>query len=79
MRLLLSSVTIWAALSLVSSAEAAGPRRMGAYNKQAAIGAYGRAVYPKYYWGLHSREFQNIGVPHGDIGIRGNDLSLGPW
>jgi hypothetical protein len=63
----------------VHSARAFGPRRIGAYNKQAAIGAYGRAVYPKYYWGFHAREFQNVGVPHGDIGILGSGLSRDPW
>jgi hypothetical protein len=53
---------------------------MPPYSKQAQIGAYGRAVYPKYYWGLHSREFYNVGVPHGDIGIRGgNGFTWNPW
>jgi hypothetical protein len=88
MRLAAAALAAWAVLSLTSFAHAAGPRRMGAhhkqtpagtYNKQAALGAYGRAVYPKYYWGFHSRTLQNIGVPHGDIGIRGSDLSMGPW
>jgi hypothetical protein len=51
----------------------------GSYNKQAAIGAYGRAVYPKYYWGFHARDLQNIGVPHGDIGTLGSGLSRDPW
>jgi hypothetical protein len=51
----------------------------GRFNKQAAIGAYGRAVYPKYYWGFHAREFQNVGVPHGDIGILGSGLSRDAW
>jgi hypothetical protein len=53
---------------------------MPPYSKQAQIGAYGRAVYPKYYWGLHSREFYNVGVPHGDIGLRGgNGFTWNPW
>jgi hypothetical protein len=51
----------------------------GSYNKQAAIGAYGRAVYPKYTWGFHSRDLQNIGVPHGDIGTLGSGLQRDPW
>jgi hypothetical protein len=88
MRFAAAVLAAWVVLSLTSLAEAAGPRRMGAhnkhaaagtYNKQAALGAYGKAVYPKYYWGFHSRTLQNIGVPHGDIGIRGSDLSMGPW
>jgi hypothetical protein len=79
MRFAAAVLAAWAILSLTSFADAAGPRRMGAHNKHAALGAYGKAVYPKYYWGFHSRTLQNIGVPHGDIGIRGSDLSMGPW
>lgn len=73
-------------------AEAAGRKRAGhpnsrqaaaqqhvIPNKQAALGAYGRAVYPKYYWGFHAREFQNIGTPPGDRGIRGDGTQWQPW
>jgi hypothetical protein len=38
-----------------------------------------RAVYPKYYGGFHARTLQNIGVPTGDIGIRGNGIYANPW
>jgi hypothetical protein len=38
-----------------------------------------RAVYPKYQGGFHSRALQNIGVPTGDIGIRGNGFMMNPW
>ena len=38
-----------------------------------------RAVYPKYQGGFHSRSLQNIGVPTGDIGIRGNGFMMNPW
>jgi hypothetical protein len=79
MRLLLALLAAVATLAIVNSAEALGPRRVGAYNKQAAIGAYGRTVYPKYYWGFHAREFQNVGVSHGDIGIRSGGISFEPW
>jgi len=79
MRLVFATLAALAVLSLANSAQAVGPRRIGAYNKQAAIGAYGRAVYPKYYWGFHTRELQNIGVPHGDIGILGSGLQRDPW
>jgi hypothetical protein len=79
MRLLLSILAASLVLAAANSAEAIGPRRFGAYNKQAAVGAYGRAMYPKYYWGFHAREFQNVGVPHGDIGILGSGLSRDPW
>lgn len=35
--------------------------------------------YPKYTGGFHSRELQNIGVPTGDTGLRGNGFSMYPW
>jgi hypothetical protein len=54
-------------------------RPMPPYSKQAQIGAYGRAVYPKYYRSFHFREFENIGIPSGDIGIHGNGLTRTPW
>lgn len=38
-----------------------------------------RAIYPKYQGGFHSRALQNIGVPTGDIGIRGNGFMMNPW
>jgi hypothetical protein len=38
-----------------------------------------RAVYPQYQGGFHSRSLQNIGVPTGDIGIRGNGFMMNPW
>ena len=79
MRLALASLAALALLSYANRADAFGPRRVGAYNKQAAIGAYGRAVYPKYIYGFHARELQNIGVPHGDVGILGSGLSRDPW
>ena len=79
MRFTFAILAAVAALSFVPPAEAFGPRRVPTYNKQAAIGAYGRAVYPKYYWGFHARQFQNVGVPHGDIGSLGSGLSRDPW
>jgi hypothetical protein len=79
MRLVLSILALSLVLAIAGSAEAVGHRRFGTYNKQAAIGAYGKAVYPKYYWGFHARELQNIGVPHGDIGILGSGASRDPW
>jgi hypothetical protein len=35
--------------------------------------------YPKFTGGFHSRELQNIGVPTGDTGLRGNGFSMYPW
>jgi hypothetical protein len=79
MRLILATLTVATLLSVTASAHAIHPRRHGAYNKQAAIGGYGRAMYPKYYWGFYTRELQNIGVPHGDVGMLGSGLTRDPW
>jgi len=38
-----------------------------------------REIYPQYQGGFHSRTLQNIGVPTGDIGIRGNGIMMNPW
>ena len=79
MRLLSSMLALSLALAFTAPAQAIGPHRFGGYNKQAAIAAYGRAVYPKYYRSFHFREFENVGIPHGDIGTVGNGLTRTPW
>jgi hypothetical protein len=53
--------------------------RQPAFNRQAAIAAYGKSVYPRYNFGFHTRELQNVGVPHGDVGILGSGLTRDPW
>ena len=88
MRSFILAVVGVSAVLVAASAEAGNPRRfhanapnqqhVGVPNKQAAIGAYGKAVYPKYYWGFHARDFQNIGVPHGDVGMGGSGLQRDP-
>lgn len=35
--------------------------------------------YPKWYGGFHSSYFHNMGLPHGDIGPRGNGIYPTPW
>lgn len=35
--------------------------------------------YPRFQGAFHSRELQNIGVPTGDVGLRGNSFSVYPW
>ena len=35
--------------------------------------------YPKFYGGFHSNYFHNMGIPSGDIGIRGNGIYPIPW
>jgi hypothetical protein len=70
-----------AAVSLAAAtSEAANPRRIGGYNKQVAVAAYGRAVYPRYRYDFHIREFENLGIPHGDQGMgSANGLTRNPW
>jgi hypothetical protein len=63
------------ALTFVLSgpAQAFGPRarvRPPVYLQQQ--GAYGRVLYPQYYGGIHAHQLQSIGIPSGDIGLRGN-------
>ena len=36
-------------------------------------------LYPKYYGSFHYRHLDNIGIPNGDIGIRGNGIYMSPW
>lgn len=35
--------------------------------------------YPKFQGGFHSRQLQDLGVPTGDQGLRGNGFSMYPW
>ena len=37
------------------------------------------ARYPRYIGAFHSSYFRDIGVPPGDIGLRGNGLLAYPW
>jgi hypothetical protein len=84
---LLFVITAFALLLSSTLTQAAEPRwtgpfarpQMPPYSKHAQVAAYGKAVYPKYYWGLHAREFENVGIPHGDIGILGSGLTRNPW
>ena len=77
-----------AALCLTaSSAEAARPRlfsRLFEYRRSIAPTyqqryEYSNWRYPKYIGGFHASYFQNMGVPTGDIGFRGNGLYMTPW
>lgn len=40
---------------------------------------YSRAMYPRYDADFHARHYQNIGVPTGDVGLRGNGITWQPW
>ena len=35
--------------------------------------------YPKYIGGFHANYFRDLGVPPGDIGLRGNGIYIAPW
>jgi hypothetical protein len=85
MRTLTTIVLALTALAVFSiSAEAGGRRRLfqgraAASFRQAHPPLDAREVYPKYYGGFHARQLQNIGIPTGDIGIRGNGITATPW
>ena len=38
-----------------------------------------KRIYPQYDAGFHARHLQNIGIPSGDVGLRGNGITLNPW
>ena len=40
---------------------------------------YMNSRYPKYYGGFHASYFDNMGIPPGDIGLRGNGIYMTPW
>ncbi len=52
------------------------PRRAPTYDEYYH---YMNSHFPKYYGGFHSSYFQSIGVPPGDIGLRGNGIFATPW
>lgn len=35
--------------------------------------------YPKYTGAFHASYFRDLGVPSGDVGLRGNGLYASPW
>ena len=53
-----------------------GHRRAPSYDEYYR---YMNSYYPKYYGGFHSSYFQNMGVPSGDVGLRGNGIFMSPW
>jgi hypothetical protein len=82
MRLVIATLTLAVLLLTTTSAQAGRRQRYSAQtppNRYQQNMAYGRAVYPRYYGSIHARQIQNIGVPTGDIGLRGNGITLTPW
>lgn len=91
MRTLLIAVIAASFLAATGTAEAGGRRqRLMERPADAAApsirarepGANARAAqarYPKFQGGFHARELQNIGVPTGDQGMRGNGFSMYAW
>ena len=41
--------------------------------------SYYNKYYPKYIGGFNASYFDSIGVPSGDIGLRGNGIYMTPW
>ena len=78
MRFIIALFVLIACLTSVS-AKAEGWRRSPYPNRNSQRAAYAAAVYPKYYGGFHARQMQNLGMPPGDIGIRGNNIFMNPW
>jgi hypothetical protein len=65
---------------VADQAEARGRRfRAPARYEQPAFNRHYQGYYSQYYGGFHARHLQNIGVPTGDIGIRGNGITTTPW
>ena len=89
MRLIASLTMIGLLLTLSAPAQARSPwrrafdapvqSRYGSVRRAVPAPLDPRAVYPKYYGGFHARQLQNIGIPTGDIGIRGNGIYANPW
>jgi hypothetical protein len=71
-----------ATIGLAATPAEAGGRR---FRKRPPVyltqqGQWARELYPQYYGGIHARNIQNIGIPTGDIGIRGNGgVTPYPW
>ncbi len=36
-------------------------------------------AYPRYIGAFHSRYFNDLGIPSGDVGIRANTVQMLPW
>jgi hypothetical protein len=53
-----------------------GPRRAPTYDEYYH---YMNSHFPKYYGGFHANYFQSLGVPPGDVGLRGNGIFPSPW
>lgn len=77
---------------LPQNAMAAGRRRYAGSSNASALRSqanYERASatnyrggyeqYPKFIGGFHYHDLHNIGIPNGDIGLRGNGISMSPW
>ena len=84
MRLLTTVLLTTMSLSLADTAHARGPRRLFQGRTSATIHRAhppldAREAYPKYQGGFHARALQNIGIPTGDIGLRGNGIYANPW
>lgn len=87
-------VAVYLLATTTPSVEAFGPRTWHRRGTNAHIGwqqparqapsywetyHYMNSHYPKYYGGFHASYFQNMGIPPGDIGLRGNGIFMTPW
>ena len=50
------------------------------YNPARARQVYGpNGTFPKFYGGCHASHYNNLGIPNGSIGFRGNGIYWAPW
>ena len=83
MRTLLAALTLLAVLVAAQPAYSIGRRppvpNRSVPNRYYQNAANAKAIYPRYYGSTHARQIENIGIPPGDIGLRGNGVMLNPW
>ena len=85
MRHLFAIITAGLLLAAAVNLSAADRYKTSAFGRQPGVNKYqvnsarARKVYPQYYWGVHARHLQNVGVPTGDVGRGGNGFTINPW
>jgi len=87
-RSLLFAIVIMVVVATARESQAAGRRRFlwgSPPSTYRAAPSYSETYqylnqrYPKYYGGFHASYFENMGVPTGDLGPRGNGIYRTPW
>jgi len=83
MRTFLAALALLAVLIAPQPVKAIGRRppapNRSVPNRYYQNAANAKAIYPRYYGSTHARQIQNIGIPPGDIGLRGNGVMPTAW